>query len=148
MFNQKSLWPAVQRSYLLTNRYAMYINAVQRSIRVKTHCWAANQKGLSVLPNPLHANQWLFYKLNQARNVSIIPTICFIISFSSLCFNDTPLFSGPFQRVESHFNRLVPGSVLSGLGIWFLNLHLLHFDHIIASKHLSISLSLSSYWLD
>ena len=57
----------------------------QRTISVETHCWTANQKELSALPDPLHANQWLFYKRNQENNANITPTKRSIVSCSSLC---------------------------------------------------------------
>ena len=81
----------------LTNRYAMHINAVQRTIRVKTHCWTANQKGLSVLPNPLHANQWLFYKQNQARNATLSQLNALSFPFL-LCVSMTLIYFCPLLR--------------------------------------------------
>ena len=88
-------------------------------------------KVLSVRLNPaICANQVLFYKQNQEHNANI-PTKCLIVSFPSLCLNDTPLFlqllrdisfqlsshpmifvcCGPVQRVKSHHNRYIPGNV-------------------------------------
>ena len=49
---------------------------------------------------------------------------------------------GPVHRVESNHIKQVRGSVLSGLGIRFQNLNLLHFDQIISLKSLSINLFL------
>ena len=45
---------------------------------------------------------------------------------------------GPLHRVQSNHIKQVRGSVLSGLGIKFQNLNLLHFDQIIGLKSLSI----------
>ena len=49
---------------------------------------------------------------------------------------------GPAHRVESNHIKQVRNSVLSGLGISFQNLNLLHFDQIISLKSLSINLFL------
>ena len=68
----------------------MYINAVYLTIGVETHCVTANQKGLSALPDLFRGNQSLFSKQNQEHNENIIPTKRFIVSFPSLCLNDTP----------------------------------------------------------
>ena len=45
---------------------------------------------------------------------------------------------GPVHRVNSNHIKQVRGSVLSGLGIRFQNLNLLHFDQIIGLKALTI----------
>ena len=66
----------------------MHINAAWLTICIETHCWTANQKCLSALLDLLRANQWLFYKQIQEHNAGK----CFIVSFPSLCLNDTPLF--------------------------------------------------------
>ena len=79
-------WTAVQRSYLLTNQQLKYSNAVQRTIRVETHGWTANQKGSSALPDLLRVNQWLFHSWNQDNSENIFPqNALFIVSFSFLC---------------------------------------------------------------
>ena len=49
---------------------------------------------------------------------------------------------GPVHRVQSNHIKQVRNSVLSGLGISFQNLNLLHFDQIISLKTLSINLFL------
>ena len=49
---------------------------------------------------------------------------------------------GPIHRVQYSYIKQVRGSVLSGLGIRFQNLNLLHFDQIIDLKSLSIYLFL------
>ena len=49
---------------------------------------------------------------------------------------------GPVHRVKSNHIKQVRNSVLSGLGISFQNLNLLHFDQIISLKSLSINLFL------
>ena len=49
---------------------------------------------------------------------------------------------GPVHRVKSNHIKQVRNSVLSGLGISFQNLNLLHFDQIISLKSLSIHLFL------
>ena len=49
---------------------------------------------------------------------------------------------GPVHRVKSNHIKQVRNSVLSGLGICFQNLNLLHFDQIISLKSLSINLFL------
>ena len=49
---------------------------------------------------------------------------------------------GPVHRVYSNHIKQVRNSVLSGLGISFQNLNLLHFDQIISLKSLSINLFL------
>ena len=49
---------------------------------------------------------------------------------------------GPVHRVQSNHIKQVRGSLLSGLGIRFQNLTLLHFDHITSLKSLSIYLFL------
>ena len=49
---------------------------------------------------------------------------------------------GPVHRVYSKHIKQVSNSVLSGLGISFQNLNLLHFDQIISLKSLSINLFL------
>ena len=47
---------------------------------------------------------------------------------------------GPVHRVQSNDIKQVRGSLLSGLGIRFQNLNLLHFDQITGLKSLSIYL--------
>ena len=49
---------------------------------------------------------------------------------------------GPVHRVQSNHIKQVRNYVLSGLGISFQNLNLLHFDKIISLKSLSINLFL------
>ena len=49
---------------------------------------------------------------------------------------------GPVHRVQSNHIKQVRGSLLSGLGIRFQNLNLLHFDQITGWKSLSIYLFL------
>ena len=49
---------------------------------------------------------------------------------------------GPVHPVESNHFKQVRNSVLSGLGISFQNLNLLHFDQIIRLKSLLINLFL------
>ena len=49
---------------------------------------------------------------------------------------------GPVYRVQSNHIKQVRGSLLSGLGIRFQNLNLLHFDQITGLKSLSIYLFL------
>ena len=49
---------------------------------------------------------------------------------------------GPVHRVQSNHIKQVRGSLLSGLGIRFQNLNLLHFDQITGLKSLSIYLFL------
>ena len=49
---------------------------------------------------------------------------------------------GPVHRVQFNHIKQVRNSVLSGLGISFQNLNLLHFDQIISLKSLSINLFL------
>ena len=49
---------------------------------------------------------------------------------------------GPVHRVQSNHIKQVRGSLLSGLGIGFQNLNLLHFDQITGLKSLSIYLFL------
>ena len=58
--------------------------------------------------------------------------ICLTSVTISLC--------GPVHRAQS--NKQVRGSLLSGIGIRFQNLNLLHFDQIIGLKSLSIDLFL------
>ena len=58
--------------------------------------------------------------------------ICLTSVTISLC--------GPFHRVQSI--KQVRGSLLSGIGIRFQNLNLLHFDQITGLKSLSIHLFL------
>ena len=48
----------------------------------------------------------------------------------------------PVHRVQSNHIKQVRGSLLSGLGIMFQNLNLLHFDQITGLKSLSIYLFL------
>ena len=47
---------------------------------------------------------------------------------------------GPVHRVQSNHIKQVRGSLLSGLGIRFQNLNLLHFDQITGLKSLSVYL--------
>ena len=49
---------------------------------------------------------------------------------------------GPVHRFQSNHIKQVRGSLLSGLGIRFQNLNLLHFDQITGLKSLSIYLFL------
>ena len=49
---------------------------------------------------------------------------------------------GPVHRVQSNHSKQVHGSLLSGLGIRFQNLNLLHFDQITGLKSLTIYLFL------
>ena len=49
---------------------------------------------------------------------------------------------GPVHRVQSNHIKQVHGSLLSGLGIRFQNLNLLHFDQITGLKYSSIYLFL------
>ena len=58
--------------------------------------------------------------------------ICFTLVTIPIC--------GPVHCVQSNHIRQVRGSVLSDLGILFQNMNLLHFDHIIGLKSLSIFL--------
>ena len=65
--------------------------------------------------------------------------------FTSHCFcltSVTILLCGPVHRVQSNHIKQVHGSLLSGLGIRFQNLNLLHFDQITGLKSLSIYLFL------
>ena len=60
---------------------------------------------------------------------------------------------GPVHRVQSNHFKQVHGSLLSGLGIRFQNLNLLHFNQITGLKSLSISLFLLArlnlgLWMD
>ena len=95
-------------------------------------------------------------------------TLCFLFLFL-FCVNGTPSFlaivaryfmsadftshcicltsvtiplCGPVHRVQSNHIKQVRGSLLSGLGIKFQNLNLLHFDQITGLKSLSIYLFL------
>ena len=52
---------------------------------------------------------------------------------------------GPVHRVQSNHIKQVRGSLLSGLGIRFQNLNLLHFDQITGLKSLSIYLFLLAH---
>ena len=60
--------------------------------------------------------------------------ICLTSVTISLC--------GPVHRVQSNHIKQVRGSLLSGLGIRFQNLNLLHIDQITGLKSLSIYLFL------
>ena len=65
--------------------------------------------------------------------------------FTSHCIcltSDTIPLCGPVNRVQSNHIKQVRGSLLSGLGIRFQNLNLLHFDQITGLKSLSIYLFL------
>ena len=132
--------------------------------------WTANQKGSSALPDLLRVNQWLFHYWNQDNSEKHFPhiTLCLLFLFL-FCVNGTPLFfaivaryfmsadftshcicltsvtiplCGPVHRVQSNHIKQVRGSLLSGLGIRFQNLNLLHFDQITGLKSLSIYLIL------
>ena len=69
----------------------------------------------------------------------------FHVSFTSHCICLTSVtipLCGPVHRVQSNHIKQVRGSLLSGLGIRFQNLNLLHFDQITGLKSLSIYLFL------
>ena len=103
-------------------------------------------------------------KPRQQRKHFPHKTLCLLFLFL-FCVNGTPSFSaivaryfmsadftshcicltsvtiplcGPVHRVQSNHIKQVRGSLLSGLGIRFQNLNLLHFDQITGLKSLSI----------
>ena len=107
-------------------------------------------------------------KPRQQRKHFPHKTLCLLFLFL-FCVNDTPSFlaivaryfmsadftshcicltsvtislCGPVHRVQSNHIKQVRGSLLSGLGIRFQNLNLLHFDQITGLKSLSIYLFL------
>ena len=107
-------------------------------------------------------------KPRQQRKHFSLKTLCLLFLFL-FCVNGTPSFlaivaryfmsadftshcicltsvtiplCGPVHRVQSNHIKQVRGSVLSGLGIRFQNLNLLHFDQIAGLKSLSIYLFL------
>ena len=109
-------------------------------------------------------------KPRQQRKHFPHKTLCLLFLFL-LCVNGTPSFlaivaryfmsadftshcicltsvtiplCGPVRRVQSNHIKQVRGSLLSGLGIRFQNLNLLHFDQITGLKSLLIYLFLLS----
>ena len=113
-------------------------------------------------------NDYLIIETKTTAKTLSHKTLC--LSFLFLfCVNGTPLFlaivaryfmsadftshcicltlvtiplCGPVHRVQSNHIKQVRGSLLSGLGIRFQNLNLLHFDQITGLKSLSIYLFL------
>ena len=89
---------------------------------------------------------FLFFCVNGTLSfLAIIARYFMSADFTSHCICLTSVtipLCGPVHRVQSNHIKQVRGSLLSGLGIRFQNLNLLHFDQITGLKSLSIYLFL------
>ena len=89
---------------------------------------------------------FFFFCVNGTPSfLAIVARYFMSADFTSQCICLTSVtipLCGPVHRVQSNHIKQVRGSLLSGLGIRFQNLNLLHFDQITGLKSLTIYLFL------